>query len=192
MSNFQFLDHTLREVKEHAVAAEKYVLSDPRVSVFYSRLGLEHAVYWLYDHDDSLPSLGCLRQLNGGRFLTLDELMNEGAFRDLIDDEDMYQSLFMIKLIGNKAAHRNRESITKEAALSAVEQLYGFLLQLAANYQDEIPHISPFNVQLIPVASSPISQKAQQALQEEILTEKKEVQELTLRLQEERAAFEAE
>lgn len=192
MSNFRFLDHTLREVKENAVAAERYVLSDPRVSVFYSRLGLEHAVYWLYDHDDSLPTLGRLRQLNGGRFLTLDELMNESAFRDLVDDADLYQSLFTIKLIGNKAAHRNKESITKEAALTAVEQLYGFLLQLAANYQDEIPHIRPFDVQLIPVASSPISQKEQQTLQDAILSEKKEVQELKLQLQEERAAFEAE
>lgn len=192
MSNFQFLDPTLHEVKEHAVAAERYVLSDPRVSVFYSRLGLEHAVYWLYDHDDSLPSLARLRQLNGGRFLTLDELMNEAAFRDLVDDADLYQSLFTIKLIGNKAAHRNRESITKETALTAVEQLYGFLLQLAANYQDEIPHIQPFDVSLIPTSFTAVSQKEQLQLQEQILTEKQELQELQLQLQEEREAFEAE
>lgn len=192
MSNFRFLDHTLREVKENATAAEKYVLSDPRVSVFYSRLGLEHAVYWLYDHDDSLPSLARLRQMNGGRFLTMDELMNESAFKDLIADADMYQSLFTIKLIGNKAAHRNRESITKESALSAVEQLYGFLLQLAANYQDEIPHVKPFDVSLIPVSNSAISQKEQQNLQDEILNDKAKLQELTLQLQEEREAFDAE
>jgi len=192
MSNFQFLDHTLREVKANATAAEKYVLSDPRVSVFYSRLGLEHAVYWLYGHDDSLPSLARLRQLNGGRFLTLDELMNESAFRDLVDDPDLYQSLFTIKLIGNKAAHRNRESITKEAALAAVEQLYGFLLQLAANYQDEIPALKPFDVSLVPVSTTAISQKEQQQLQEEILNEKKELQELKLQLQTEQEAFEAE
>ncbi|WP_373495500.1 DEAD/DEAH box helicase family protein [Aquiflexum sp.] len=192
MSNFQFLDHTLQEVKEHAIAAEKYVLSDPRVSVFYSRLGLEHAVYWLYDHDDSLPTLGQLRQRNGGKFLTLDELMNEAAFRELVDDADLYQLLFNIKHIGNKAAHRNRESITKEAALTAVEQLYGFLLQLAANYQDEIPHIQPFDVALIPLSSSSVSQKEQQKLQDEILTEKKELQELKLQLQGEREAFETE
>lgn len=192
MSNFRFLDHTLQEVKENAIAAEKYVLSDPRVSVFYSRLGLEYAVYWLYDHDDSLPSLGHLRQLNGGKFLSLDELMNESSFRDLIDDEDLYQSLFTIKLIGNKAAHRNRSSITKEAALTSVEQLYGFLLQLAANYQDEIPEIKPFDVSLIPASSTSVSQKDQEKLQEEILNEKEELQELKLQLQTEREAFEKE
>ncbi len=168
------------------------MFSDIRISVFYSRLGLEHAVYWLYDHDDSLPSLAQLRQLNGRRFLTLDELMNESAFRDLVDDADMYLSLFTIEPIGNKAAHRNRESITKEAVLTAVEQLYGFLLQLAANYQDEIPHVKPFDVTLIPVSNSAISQKEQQNLQEEILHEKTKLQKLTLQLQEERAAFDAE
>jgi type I restriction enzyme R subunit len=192
MSNFRFLDPTLQEVKEHVMAAEKYVLADPRVSVFYSRLGLEHAVYWLYDHDDSLPSLGRLRQLNGGRFLSLDELMNERAFQELVDDPDLYQSLFTIKLLGNKAAHRNRESITKEAALSALEQLYGFLLQLAANYQDEIPEVKPFDVSLIPVSSPSISHKELENLQEEILNEKNELQELKLQLQSEREAFEAE
>jgi len=168
------------------------VFSDIRVSVFYSRLGLEHAVYWLYDHYDSLPSLAQLRQLNGRRFLTLHESMNESAFRDLIDDADMYLSLFTIKPIGNKAAHRNRGSITKEAVLTAVEQLYGFLLQLAANYQDEIPHVKPFDVTLIPVSNSAISQKEQQNLQEEILHEKTKLQKLTLQLPEERAAFDAE
>lgn len=192
MSNFRFLDHTLQEVKEHVMAAEKYVLADPRVSVFYSRLGLEHAVYWLYDHDDSLPSLGRLRQLNGGRFLSLDELMNERAFQELVDDPDLYQSLFTIKLLGNKAAHRNRESITKEAALTALEQLYGFLLQLAANYQDEIPEVKPFEVSLIPVSSPSISHKEQENLQEEILNEKIELQQLKLQLQSEKEAFEAE
>lgn len=192
MSNFQFLDHTLREVKEQAISAEQYVLSDPRVSVFYSRLGLEYAVYWLYDHDDSLPSLGVLRSYNGGRFLSLDELMNEAAFRDLIDDEDLYQSLFTIKHIGNKAAHRNRESITKETALTAVEQLYGFLLQLAANYQDEVPIIKPFDVSKVPVSAPAISQKEQKKLEAEILREKEELQEQKLQLQKEREAFEAE
>ncbi|MGW8124114.1 DEAD/DEAH box helicase family protein [Roseivirga echinicomitans] len=192
MSNFQFLDNTLQEVKEQAIAAEKYVLSDPRVSVFYSRLGLEHAVYWLYNHDDSLPTLGQLRSWSGGKYLTLDELIQQPKFKELVDDEDLYQSLFNIKLIGNKAAHRNRESITKEAALSAVEQLYGFLLQLAANYQDEVPHIQPFDVTQIPVSAPAISQKEQSSLQEEILNEKEELQELRIQLQTDREAFEAE
>jgi len=192
MSNFQFLDPTLREVKEQATAAEKYVLSDPRVSVFYSRLGLEHAVYWLYDHDDRLPSLGKLRAQNGGRFLSLDELMNEPSFKDLVDDDDLYQSLFTVKHIGNKAAHRNRESITKEMALSSVEQLYGFLLQLAASYQDEVPHIKPFDVSMVPVSAPAISQKEQKKLEDEILREKEELQEQKLQLQKEREAFDAE
>ncbi|MEQ8339128.1 MAG: DEAD/DEAH box helicase family protein [Cyclobacteriaceae bacterium] len=192
MSNFAFLDNTLQGVKDQATAAEQYVRSDPRVSVFYSRLALEHAVYWLYNHDDSLPSLAELCSYNGGRFLSLDELMNEAAFEDLINDHDLYQSLFQIKLIGNKAAHRNRESISQKAALSAVEQLYGFLLQLAANYQDEVPHVRPFDIGHIPTAVPAISQKEQQRLQEEISSERKELQELRLQLAEEKAAFEAE
>jgi hypothetical protein len=124
MSNFQFLDNTLREVKEQAIAAEKYVRSDPRVSVFYSRLALEHAVYWLYDHDDSLPSLGQLRSYNGGRFLTLDELMNEAAFKDLIDDADLYQFASIIEQIEKQKAQT-------QAELDRAETLYQSLLQRA-------------------------------------------------------------
>ncbi|WP_156502004.1 DUF4145 domain-containing protein, partial [Erythrobacter sp. HI0063] len=75
MSQFAFLQAEFAEVYGLARKAEKLALSDPRGSCFHSRLALESAVKWMYDHD---------RSLHSPYDPTLSALIHEGTFRSLV------------------------------------------------------------------------------------------------------------
>ncbi len=199
MSNFAFLETaTFRDIPDLAKKAEQYALSDPRAAMIYSRLCIEYAVYWLFEHDQSLPRLGQLRQTYG-KYLSLDELINLEEFRDLIDDEELYQGLFLIKAQGNKAVHKNRESITKETAISVLSLLYRFLLEMAAHYQDRAPEIKPFDKGFLNTTSGLVPESTLkelsgkvEALEENLKTlqqQKLEITEELERLEAEREKF---
>lgn len=194
MSNFNFLDRNFSEIKSIAISAEKYALTDPRAAIIYSRLCLENAVYWLYEHESALPSLGKLKY-EYGHYLSLDELLNLREFGDLFHDADLVTALHDIRLLGNKAVHRGTEKFTKETAITAVELLYGFLLQIAMNYQDNLPDSLPFDISKVPTQAPAIPEREQKRLKESVEKVEKELQQLQgqrMQLQDEREAFERE
>ena len=195
MANFDFIDKSaFGQIKDHAQAAEKYVLADPRASAIYSRLCLEYAVYWLFDNDANLPRLGELRFVYGKK-LSLDELINLDDFVSLVDDDELHSSLFEIKRIGNKAVHKNQETITKEHALTSVELLYTFLLQLALYYQEPAPKAVPFDAKLLPLSTPSVSGKELQLLKEKakgLEEELSNLQEQKLAIQDEIEALQQE
>lgn len=168
MSNFAFLEENVfGEITALAKRAEQYALSDPRGAVIYSRLCMEYTVYWLFEHDQSLPRLGQLKQTHG-KYLTLDELMNLEEFQDILDDDELYQALFTIKSQGNKAVHKNRESITKDAAQVVLSLLYRFLLEMAVHYQDQAPNIKAFDKSLLSQQAGQLSEKALREITEQL------------------------
>ncbi|HYF69935.1 MAG TPA: DEAD/DEAH box helicase family protein [Ohtaekwangia sp.] len=194
MSNFNFLSSAFSEIKSIAQSAEKYAISDPRAAIIYSRLCLEHGVYWLYNNESALPRLDKLK-FQYGHYLSLDELINLREFDDLFNDSDLIAALHEIRLLGNKAVHRGTERFTKETAITVVELLYGFLLQLAMNYQDDIPDAIPFDIAKVPTQAPVISDKEQKRLKESVEKAEKDLQQLQdqrMQLQSEREAFDLE
>jgi type I restriction enzyme R subunit len=137
MSNFDFLDASLfKAVKQHAVIAEKYGRTDSIACAMYLRKSLEDAVKWMYQNDDDLTPLGKLKWQNGGRHLTLDDLLSRAEFKDFINTE-MYMALFRIKSLGNRAVHSSAyNTVTSKDAETGLVMLFDFCKWLANAYQD--------------------------------------------------------
>ena len=53
-TNFHFLENEWQELFQRAVKAERFVITDPRTSLTYSRMALELAINWMYKHDPEL------------------------------------------------------------------------------------------------------------------------------------------
>lgn len=123
MSQFAFLKPEFTAVYEHAQRAEVLALSDPRGACFYTRLALETAVKWLYQHD------GTLRTPYDD---ALSALIHEGTFRTLVGNA-LVTKARLIKDFGNRAVHDTR-AISENTATVALRELYHFSYWLVRTY----------------------------------------------------------
>ncbi|WP_120075880.1 DEAD/DEAH box helicase family protein [Aurantiacibacter odishensis] len=130
MSQFAFLRAEFAEVFRLARKAETLALSDPRGSCFHSRLALESAVKWMYEHD---------RNLHSPYDTTLSALIHEGTFRSLVGNP-LVTKARIIKDLGNVAVHETR-SIPERSATDSLKQLFDFCYWLVRTYARGVkPH----------------------------------------------------
>ena len=142
MSNFDFLKAEWSEVHEAAVQAEKSALGDPRVACFQSRRALEIVVTWMYEYDADLR-LPYQSQLNA--------LIHESTFRDLVG-EAVFNKAKIVKDIGNRATHGNRNIDTGDSMYS-VRELHHICYWLAKTYSvNGVPVTSVFDDSQVPPA----------------------------------------
>jgi type I restriction enzyme, R subunit len=123
MSQFAFLQAEFAEVYGLARKAETLALSDPRGSCFHSRLALESAVKWMYDHD---------RNLRSPYDTTLAALIHEGTFRSLVGNA-LVTKARIIKDLGNVAVHETRP-VPEKSATDSLKQLFDFCYWLVRTY----------------------------------------------------------
>jgi type I restriction enzyme R subunit len=123
MSQFSFLKPEFHPVYEHAQRAEVLALSDPRGSCFYTRLALETAVKWLYEHDGTLRS---------PYDEALSALIHEGTFRTLVGNA-LVTKARVVKDLGNRAVHDTRQVPPGDAAV-ALRELFHFGYWLVRTY----------------------------------------------------------
>ncbi|HNW88511.1 MAG TPA: DEAD/DEAH box helicase family protein [Bacteroidales bacterium] len=175
MANFFFLTGPFADFLESATEAEKNAFSAPRVSAFFSRLTLENAVRWLYDHDSDL-ALPYQDNLNA--------LMYEQSFKNIIPP-GMFSNLTYIRKLGNDAAHR-KFNPSSEESFASLRFLYTFLRWLVSMYSENPPEIPAWiNESLIPHTSVPdktqdeirVLEETALADQQELLRSKKRLSE---------------
>lgn len=123
MSQFTFLQAEFPEIFELARKAELIATTDARGSCFHSRLALEVAVKWMYDHDGSLRS---------PYDTALSALIHEGTFRNLVGNA-LVTKARIIKDYGNAAAHETR-AIPPNNAIVSVRELFHFSYWLVRTF----------------------------------------------------------
>ncbi|MFB1487396.1 MULTISPECIES: DEAD/DEAH box helicase family protein [unclassified Thiocapsa] len=123
MSQFAFLQAEFAAVFEHAGQAETLARSDPRAACFYTRLALETAVGWMYQHD------GSLRSPYG---TALSALIHEATFLQLVGNA-LVTKARLIKDFGNRAVHDSR-AVSENTATVALRELFHFSYWLVRTY----------------------------------------------------------
>ena len=145
MSNFDFLKAEWPDIFEAAIKAEALAYSDPRVTCFYARRGLELAVTWLYRSDRSLklPYQDHLAAL-----------IHEPSFRNTVG-EAIFTKVRLLKDLGNIAVHSGK-AISQADALTAVRELFHFCYWLVHTYARGAKLSSglTFNINLLPKTSA--------------------------------------
>ncbi len=179
MTNFDFLkrDRQFASFADVAIAAEKVLHIDPASCVFNCRRAMEFAVKWMYSVDSSLTMPWDDK---------LAALINDEAFRGIVG-VDIWERLKVIRILGNKTAHKSKK-ITAEEATHCLENLYIFLDFVAYCYADEYTE-SQFDPTLIDKHDETLLDNAveinlQQLMEEnkalrEELTARREVQQQT-------------
>jgi type I restriction enzyme R subunit len=124
MSQFSFLQPTFPQVFDLAAKAETQALADPRGACFYARLALETAVEWLYQHDASLRS---------PYETSRSACIHEPTFRKLVGDA-LVTKAKIVKDLGNRAVHDANRAVTKDAAATALRELFHVTYWLARTY----------------------------------------------------------
>ncbi len=139
MTNFDFLqaDARFASFAEVAAKAEHLLHIDVDSCVLSCRRAMEFAVKWMYSVDADLvtpyqDTLVCL--------------MNDGAFRAIVDD-NIWQRMDFIRKVGNAAAHGGKK-ITEAQAELCLENLYLFLDFVAYCYGKDY-HESKFDRALL-------------------------------------------
>ncbi len=123
MSHFTFLRAEFPDLHAHAARAEGLVHADPRAACFYARFALEGMVKWLYRND---------RTLRPPYETHLDALLHAPDFQDLLGNPLLTKAK-TVKRLGNAAAHDTR-SVSAEAAVGAVRELFHLCYWLARTY----------------------------------------------------------
>ncbi|MCU4177309.1 DEAD/DEAH box helicase family protein [Carboxylicivirga sp. N1Y90] len=139
MSNFSFLQSQWPELYQRATRAEKFVITDPRTSLTYSRMALELAVNWMYknDHDLDLPYDS-----------SLNSLIKSSCFREQFPHK-LYKELDLIRKTGNLAIHNKPVSVVDSD--QNITNLFYLCKWFAKSYSDgdiQVPGI--FNGECIP------------------------------------------
>ncbi|SFT36292.1 type I restriction enzyme, R subunit [Lishizhenia tianjinensis] len=155
MSNFKFLATEWRAIYKEAKEAEKLTFTSPKACAVICRSALEKTVNWLFNND---PDLERPYRENLGA------LLHEQCFKDILKPS-MFREIYLLKKIGDNAAHGN--SIRKEEALVALQNLYRFTAFVAVYYSENEPLILPFDESLIPTG-----EEIKQTLEEIQLLEK--------------------
>jgi len=137
-SNFSFIFHIWQEIAETAAEAEKFALTAPVTSAFYSRLALEKIVNWLYENDADLVE---------PYETTLSACMYEQSFKDIIPPS-IYKQLSFIRKEGNNAVHGKK--VTQYSAVSSLKFLHRFLCWLSRIYTETPVEPDKFDENFIP------------------------------------------
>ncbi|WP_298310155.1 DEAD/DEAH box helicase family protein [uncultured Aquimarina sp.] len=175
-TNFQFLKNEFTVFYDRALKAEQLVITDPRTSLVYSRMALEEAINWMYANDDELES-----QYN----TTLHNLLVQPSFKEQFNHK-LYNELFIIKNVGNLAAHN--KPVNDIDAHKAIDALFYFGKWFIKSYaQESIGEIGLFDFDCIPKeGGSTLSRKQIKQLQEQLETELDTYQEQLKTKEEER------
>ena len=123
MSNFSFLQQEYSSLYPSAKRSEELALTDPRGSCFYSRLTLEHAVEWLYEHDQSLR-----RPYDNN----LGAMIHESTFYQLLPPP-LFAKVKAIQRAGNQAAHSTKD-IRPTESQRICQELFHVLYWIARTY----------------------------------------------------------
>lgn len=157
-TNFQFLKNEFTTLYDRAVKAEKFVITDPRTSLVYSRMTLEEAVNWMYANDEDLEP-----QFNK----TLHNLLVQPFFKEQFNHK-LYNELFIIKNAGNLAVHN--KPVSDVDSYKAIEALFYFSKWFVKSYaQEKVGDIGIFNFESLPKQGENIlSQKEIKQLQKQL------------------------
>jgi len=140
-SNFDFLKPEFVELFDAARRAESYARSDARASCVYSRMALETAVLWLYEHD---------KRLELPYDTNLGSLLHATEFRNVVP-EPFFHKAKAIQKAGNLAVHNTRRPVKQWDAQHVVRELFHALYWVARTYHRKaLGEVGDFNVELIP------------------------------------------
>jgi type I restriction enzyme, R subunit len=138
-SNFAFMAEKWEYLQFDAQSAEKFALSEPRVSAIYARRTLELALKWLFKRDSALRS---------SYDKTLASMIHDPVFSGAIQKGLFFDIKFIHKL-GNVAAHSD-QAISEQESVKATQALHSFLGWLARIYTKGSATPGPFDQNLIP------------------------------------------
>lgn len=163
MSNFYNYPSQFEFVISNAKLAEKYLYENLDIAGLYLRKSLEIWVNFIYESE---PSLRLPYDT------TINSLMKEPAFVEIIDSPELLSMMHAIRQLGNKAVHNTGKSkITEEQALHVLQLLHSVSYYLMTLYSGEIVTKPFFQEDLIPPSFSSLvdeQKKKIQLLQEEL------------------------
>ncbi len=158
-TNFQFLVSEFTEFHDRASKAEQYVVTDPRVSLFYARAAMEAGIHWMFTNNTKLEY---------PYDTSLNSLMLEATFKAEFPHK-LYSEIHIIRKTGNLAAHN--KPVSKDDAYQIIEFLFYFAKWFAKTYTNNEDTILPgvFNWETIPEkVDKAFSKKEIAALKEEL------------------------
>ncbi|WP_295220770.1 DEAD/DEAH box helicase family protein [uncultured Chryseobacterium sp.] len=180
MSNFSNYPSQFESIISSAKEAEKYLFENLEVTGLYLRKALEQWVHFIYENE---PSLRLPYDTS------INSLMKDNAFVDVIDNPTLLNIMHAIRQLGNKAVHNTgRSKITESQAIHSLNLLHNISYYLMSLY-DDVHLVKPkFEESLIPVSPSLQNKKQEELilkLQRE-LQEKAELEKQLLEVQKER------
>lgn len=182
MTNFDVFntDSQFAAFAPAAIAAERILHIDPSACILNCRRAMEFAVKWMYSVDDSL-----VRPWQD----KLVSLMSNEDFRDIVGT-DIYRRMDYIRIMGNNAAHNNK-NITEEQAVLCLENLFIFLDFIAYCYGKEYTerHFDKALLQEQTVKTGPVVHIPDVNLDALIAENKKLKEELTARRLEQQQTY---
>ena len=119
VTNFDFLkrEPEFNVFADAAIAADKLLPVDVVSSVIRCRQAMEIAIKWIYSVDESLSM---------PYQATLDTLLKNSEFRDLVDNNQLLSQMDFIRKLGNRAVHESK-NISREQAELCLHNLWRFL-----------------------------------------------------------------
>ena len=182
MSNFYNYPTQFEFVISSAKEAEKYIYENLDIAGLYLRKSLETWVNFIYESE---PTLRLPYDT------TINSLMKEPAFVEIIDSPELLRMMHAIRQLGNKAVHNTGKSkITEDQALHVLRLLHSVSYYLMTLYSGDVVSKPAFQEDLIPASfSSQVyeQKKKIQELQEELNAKT----ELEKKQKEEQEAFQA-
>lgn len=119
VTNFEFLkrEPEFNVFADAAIAADKLLPVDVISSVIRCRQAMEIAIKWIYSVDESLSM---------PYQATLDTLLKNSDFRDLVDNNQLLTQMDFIRKLGNRAVHESK-NVSREQAELCLHNLWRFL-----------------------------------------------------------------
>ena len=186
MSNFYNYPTQFEPIISSAELAEKYLHENLEVTGLYLRKTLEQWVHFIYENE---PSLRLPYDTS------INSLMKDNAFQDIIDNPTLLNMMHAIRQLGNKAVHNTgRSTITEAQATHSLNLLHSVSYYLMTLYNEDHVAKPQFDEGLIPQSQSSVNKKQEELikkLQEELL-QKAELEKELLSIQQQRESHRKE
>ena len=145
ITNFDFLR---REPKfyifaDAAIMADKLLPVDIISSVIRCRQAMELAIKWMYSVDEALSM---------PYQTTLDTLLKNSDFRELIGNNQLWEQMDFIRRLGNRAVHESK-NVSREQAELCLHNLWRFLQFVMYHYSNEHSFNDKFDNELYAAAA---------------------------------------
>ena len=145
ITNFDFLR---REPKfyifaDAAIVADKLLPVDIISSVIRCRQAMEFAIKWMYSVDEALSM---------PYQATLDTLLKNSDFRELIGNNQLWEQMDFIRRLGNRAVHESK-NVSREQAELCLHNLWRFLQFVMYHYSNEHNFNDKFDNELYAAAA---------------------------------------